>query len=186
MFQYLHGLRLSSVRRSAQQIPDNHLSEASDHSRIAALTCFNKVVEHMLEKIDVPVDKVHSWSDGITTQFRSRFVFMLLLQLDETKNLKWHYMEPHHGNGPMDCVGGTIKNQVYKEVPSGRLVIDIPQEFEMAAQTLVPAITIYLLESEMFQEPNEIENAPAIAETLQIHKVARKFNSQGVACIEFY
>ena len=82
-------------------------------------------------------------------------------------------MEPHHGKGPMDCVGGNIKNQVYKEMPSGRLVIDTPQEFEMAAQTLVPAITIYLLESEMFQEPNEIENAPAIAETLQIHKVAR-------------
>ena len=38
----------------------------------------------------------------------------------------------------------------------------------------------------MLQEPNEIENAPLVPETLQIHKVVRKFNSQGVACIEFY
>ena len=65
-------------------------------------------------------------------------------------------------------------------------VIDALQEFAMAAQT-VPAITIiYMPESEMLQEPNEIENVPVVPETLQIHKVARKFNLQGVACIEFY
>ena len=76
---------------------------------------------------------------------------------------------------------------MYKEVKSGRLVIDTPHEFAMAAQTIVPAITtIYLPENEMLQEPNEIKNAPVVPDTLQIHKVARKFNSQGVAFIEFY
>ena len=98
---------------------------------------------------------------------------MLLSQFDETKNLEWHYMEAHHGKGLMDSVGGTIKNQVYKEVKSSRLVMDTPQEFKMAAQTLVLAITtIYLPESEMLQEPVEIENAPVVLETFQIHKVA--------------
>ena len=67
------------------------------------------------------------------------------------------------------------------------MIIDTPQEFAMAAQTLVPAITvIYLPESEMLKEPNEIENAPVVPETLQIHKVTRKFNSQRVPCIELY
>ena len=33
------------------------VKEASDHSRRVAFTCFNKVVENMLEKIDIPVDK---------------------------------------------------------------------------------------------------------------------------------
>ena len=42
------------------EYPITIVSEASDHSRIAAFTCFNKVVEHMLEKIDVPVDKVYA------------------------------------------------------------------------------------------------------------------------------
>ena len=51
--------------------------------------------------------------------------------------------------------------------------MDTPQEFKMAAQTLVLAITtIYLPESEMLQEPIEIENAPVVLETFQIHKVA--------------
>ena len=88
---------------------------------------------------------------------------MLLSQFDETKNLEWHYMEAHHGKGLMDSVEGTIKNQVYKEVKSGRFVMDTPQEFKMAPQRLVPAITtIYLPESEMLQEPIEIENDPAV------------------------
>ena len=66
------------------------------------------------------------------------------------------------------------------------MVIDTPQEFAMAVQTLVPAITtIYLPERKMLQEQNEIENADVVVETLQIHKVVRKFNSQGVACIQF-
>ena len=33
------------------------VKEASDHSHRVAFTCFNKVVENMLEKIDIPVDK---------------------------------------------------------------------------------------------------------------------------------
>ena len=67
------------------------------------------------------------------------------------------------------------------------MVIDTPQEFAMVAQTLVPAITtIYLPESELLKAPNEIEDAPVVPETLQIHKVTRKFNSQGVPCTEFY
>ena len=36
------------------------VTEASDHSCIAAFTCFNKVVEHILEKTDVPGDKVYA------------------------------------------------------------------------------------------------------------------------------
>ena len=87
----------------------------------------------------------------------------------------------------MDGVGRIIKNQVYKEVKSSRLVIDTPHEFSMAAQTLVPPITtIYVPKNETIQEPNEMENTPVIPKIFQIQKVVRKFNSQGVACIEFY
>ena len=109
-------------------------------------------------------------------------------QIHDAENRRyWHYMEEHHGKRPMDGVGRIIKNQVYKEVKSSRLVIDTPQEFSMAAQTLVPPITtIYVPKNETIQEPNEMENTPVIPKIFQIQKVVRKFNSQGVACIEFY
>ena len=92
--------------------PITIVSETSDNSCIAAFTYFNKVVEHMLEKIDVPVDKVYAWSDSMFAQFRSRLIFMLLSQFDETESLEWYYMEAHHAKGSMEGVGGTIKNQV--------------------------------------------------------------------------
>ena len=86
MFQYLHGLRLSRSEGVLNKYLINIVGELSNHSYIAAFTCFNKVVKHMLEKIDVPVDKGYTWSDGMTAQFWSRFVFMLLSRFDKTKN----------------------------------------------------------------------------------------------------
>ena len=38
---------------------------------------------------------------------------MLLSGFDIDTSLEWHYMEAHHGKGPMDVVGGTIKNVVF-------------------------------------------------------------------------
>ena len=46
-------------------------------------------------------------------------------------------MEVHYGNGPVDGVGGTIKNQVFQEVKSGRLTVSTPKEFSDAVQKLL-------------------------------------------------
>ena len=95
-------------------------------------------------------------------------------------------MEAHHGKGPMDGVGGTIYNKVFKEVKSGRLSVSSPKEFASAAKDLVPSIiTIYLPIAEMLEEPHDIENSPKIPETLQIHKVKCSFSAQGTPFIEF-
>ena len=46
-------------------------------------------------------------------------------------------MEVHYGNGPVDGVGGTIKNQVFQEVKSSRLTVSTPKEFSDAVQKLL-------------------------------------------------
>lgn len=38
-------------------------------------------------------------SGGMSAQFR------------RTIDLEWHYMEAHYGKGPMNSVGGTVKNR---------------------------------------------------------------------------
>ena len=75
-------------------------------------------------------------------QFRSRFVFMLLSTMDQTFDLEWHYNEAHHGKGPMDGVGGTIKNLVFRGVKSGKVFVRNPKEFVKAANEIVPSQTI--------------------------------------------
>ena len=77
-------------------------------------------------------------------------------------------MEAHHGKGPMDGTGGTIENQVFQEIKSDKLSVRTPKEFSDAAQKLVPYITlVYLPLSEILEEPDNINQAPKIPETLQ-------------------
>ena len=90
--------------------PVKTTSESSYHSRIPAFSGVNKILKVMEEKIN-PIKKVFAWSDGMGVQFCSRFVFMLLSTIDQAIDVKWHYNEVHHGKGPMDGVGGTIKKK---------------------------------------------------------------------------
>ena len=62
--------------------------------------------------------KVILWSDGYSSQFRSKSVFALLTHFDRNIALQWNNNEVHHGKGPMDGVGGTIKRVAYCLVKS--------------------------------------------------------------------
>ena len=44
--------------------------------------------------------------------------------LDKTVQLEWYYNKAHHGKGPMDDVGGTIKGVVFGLVKSNKIVIN--------------------------------------------------------------
>ena len=164
------------------------VSEASDHSRIAAFTCINKVFNFVREKHELPLKvTLHVWSDGCAGQFRSRYVFSLLSTLDKTVNLRWYYNERHHGKGPMDGVGGTIKNRVYRDVMSNKCLIKSAEEFSNHANKVVNGITsLYLPESDLLAEPDNIEEAPKIPETLSVHMLVRNFNEDSVCSINFF
>ena len=95
------------------------ISEASDHSRIVAVTRISKVFDFVREKHNLPPEvTLHIWSDGCAGQFRSRYVFALVSQIDSKVEVNWYYSERHHGKGSMDGVGGTIKNKVHWDVMS--------------------------------------------------------------------
>ena len=67
------------------------------------------------------------WSDGMGAQFQSRFIFQLLAGIMFlNKPLCWFYNEGHHGKVPMDDVGGTIKNIIFRKLKSGQIVVHTP------------------------------------------------------------
>lgn len=70
--------------------------------------------------------------------------------------MQWHFNEAHHGKGPMDGIGGTIKNVVYRNVKSGKILVNSAKEFCDAANKLVPSITL-LFQTELMDEPDDIE-----------------------------
>lgn len=102
--------------------PMTIISESSDHSRIASMSCINMLVEEVEKSI--ALKNAIFWSDGCAAQFRSRFVFKILVNYRTDLNMQWHFNEAHHGKGPMDGIGGTIKNVVYRNVKSGKILVN--------------------------------------------------------------
>lgn len=72
----------------------------------------------------------------------------------------------------MDGIGGSIKNQVFREVKSGRIVVESLHDFSLLAKCIVEeTVTIYLPKEEVFVEPTDTEEAPYIKGTMiKVHK----------------
>ena len=100
----------------------------------------------------------------MSAQFRSRFVFKLSAgALYPDKSMSWFCNERYHGKGPMDGVGGTLKNVIFRKVKSGKVVVYTPEEFANFASQFVPSsITIYLPKEEEIKEPSDRQESPAI------------------------
>ena len=114
------------------------VTESSDHNRVTSISSLKKVVEIVENNLGKNFRRLIVWSDGMSAQFRSRFVFKLLAgTLFLEKEISWFYNERHHGKGPMDGVGGTIKNVVFRKVKSGQTVVYTPEDFAKVAGNFV-------------------------------------------------
>ena len=150
------------------------------------MSCLQKVAHEIESKHGKCYENLYVWSDGMGAQFRSCFAFQILVGtiLPNKSPMRLHN-ERHHGKDPMDGVGGTVKNVVFRKVKSGQEVIYSPQ-FSEAVKTFVSAIhAVYLPESENIIEPKGIQSSRKIKETLKIHKFERKVDPNGNTYINF-
>ena len=75
----------------------------------------------------------------------------------------WYYNERHHGKGPMDGIGGTVKNLVFRHVTSGKVIRNTPEEFAHYADKVCEGVNpLYLPKEEILEEPGDTETAPGI------------------------
>ena len=59
--------------------------------------------------------------------------------------VNWYFNERHHRKGPMDGIGGTIKNKVYHDVISNKCLSKNAKDFaEYANKTLNGISSIYM------------------------------------------
>ena len=152
------------------------------------MSCLKKVIDTVEMECGKSFTNVVLWSNGMGTQFRSRFIFQLLAGIMFlNKSLCWFYNEGHHGKVPMDDVGGTIKNVIFRKVKSGQIGVHTPKEFSDAVMKFVPSIiTVYFPKSDEIVEPERIHQAQSIPETLPIHKFVRQINDRGDCSVEFF
>ena len=98
---------------------ENFTSEATDHSRIAAFSCINLIIDSLQKKFPSQFNNhpvFYVWSDGCASQFRSSFVFALMTHFNLDDASQWYYNERHHGKGPMEGAGETVKNMIFQHV----------------------------------------------------------------------
>ena len=127
------------------------------------------------------------WSDACESQLRSRFEFKLLLSYRPEPFLERNYNEVHNEKGPMDGIGGIIKNAEFCQVKSRKLVINSQIEFCDTVNKFVTTIKcLYQPEASLIEEPHDIENALVIPNTLQIHRLIREIEEDVNATISFF
>ena len=167
-----------------KKMPIAITTEANDKSRSAAISCVDTVIKHVEGKLSNRLETVHIYSDGCCAQFRSRFVFQLVCYVQLEKRLIWHYNERHHGKGPMDGVGGTIKSKVFRKVLAGQVVINTAEEFAKVADEICEIESLYLPIHDIMDELDEVKDAKGIPNTFQIHKFVRHLDK--APCMDFF
>ena len=97
------------------------------------------------------------WCDSCAL---SRFIIQLLTSYSSNLIIRWRYNEAHHGKDPMDGIGGTMKDLVFRQVKSGKVIINSAKEFYELANLYVPSIsTIFEMEKYLLFEPDDIEQS---------------------------
>ena len=117
------------------------------------------------------------WSDVCAAQFRSCFVFKLLANYRRDLQLEWNYSDAHYSKCPRDVIGAAIKNAVFRQVKSGRVIANSAEEFSVAAYESVSSIAT-LFQKEKICSASQM-TSPSTPETLQIHKFVWSSTAEG-------
>ena len=121
------------------------VTENPDHNRITSMSCLKKVTDTVETECGQSFTNVVLWSGSMGTQFRSWFIFQLLVgTMFLNKSLCWFYNERHHGKVPIDDVGGSMKNVIFRKVKSGQIVVHTLNDFLMLPWNLRHLLLQYI------------------------------------------
>ena len=96
------------------------------------------------------------------SQFRSRFVFVLMTHFDPDYTIQWYYNQGHHGKGPQ-CRGNRQKYDFSTRKIKKKCVINGAEDFAEYENKIINSIScLYLAENEIVAEPQDIETSPKI------------------------
>lgn len=146
------------------------ISDDINHDAIAA-HLFNNAVEEHLKKKGVTWSRVVSFSDGCSSQFKSRTPFHFL----ETNEVPQEraYFGSRHGKSPCDGIGGTVKKAASDFVRTRRgLIRDAQEFFDFANQNICTDHRSFV-----YIPSNEVEAARQVKLTAKTVKGTMKLHS---------
>ena len=158
------------------------ISDELQHDKQSVAVFINKVLFDFIKKAHPQVNTVHIFSDGPSSQFKSKYIVQLLYSLRQNTglNLNWHYFATSHGKGAVDGVGGTVKRAVFTAVMTRKVTrVDDAKSFAKAAAQVCKATNIIFISQEVIRAEYSyfnLENATAVPGISKIHSVQPKDN----------
>ena len=75
-------------------------------------------IDTLLGFLSETVKEIDIWSDGPSSQFKNKYIATLLPFFEQRKEItiKWNYFATSHGKGPVDGVGGILKQFVTSKI----------------------------------------------------------------------
>ena len=87
----------------------------------------------------------------------------------------------------MEGVGGTIKYRMFPDVKSGKVSIKNAKHFTINADSILNGHYIYLQSNrKVLEQPENIDSSSRNSSTLEVHKIALTFSTDGISKMEFY
>ena len=104
---------------------------------------------------------VDIWTDGPSSQFKNRFMFVAINKLKEHacfSKLIWNYFATSHGKGVVDGIGGTAKRVVNRLVLSRKVEVTDAATFAKALEIAGSSMRVMEMNANDIQEKNETMN----------------------------
>lgn len=157
-----------------KQIPFCTISESRRHDSVSICAHLKPLISEIL-KIVPDLETIHFLSDGPSSQYRNRKMFVLaakvLAKQAKVENLHWHYLESGHGKGAADGVGGCLKRTADSivahgtDIPTVNVLVQILQEHCKGIKI------IYVAEQDILKFDNIEVFVPAFKGTLKTHEI---------------
>ena len=136
----------------------------------------------ILETIPASVKSVSIWSDGPASQFKNCYIDAALhtLQAKYKLLIYWNFFVTSHGKGPVDGIGGAVKQYVWSAVKARKHVVNNAPSFVEAAKDMQDVTVTEMSTSDIESCNNGLNleelfaSAPAIKDIARFHHLSVK------------
>ena len=117
-------------------------------------------LEHIIKQLlNENITALHIWSDGPSSQFKNWYIAATLswLQNEWSIGITWHFFASLHGKGPVDEIGGAIKQLTATEVIKRKAIITDHLSFFKAVRDISAIKVFNITADEVNQRINTSE-----------------------------
>lgn len=154
------------------------ISENLRHDPALICAHLKPVIDHIKANLVSDIKTFHILSDGPSTQYRNKNMFLLLVEylsveLD-AEEIYWHFSESGHGKGAPDGIGGCLKRTADRQVGLGRDISNIKDLISCLQENVQATTIIYIDDTHLPVIEDKIKKTEVkpFKGTLRIHQIA--------------